>query len=367
MSDYVYEMALTMLPGIGSNSARQLMELVDSAEALFAMPKSDLKEIFKNHTKIIDAILSRSMMPEVEKELEFCQKHHIHILFMHDKAFPQRLNRSECTDAPVLLYYMGDADLNAERMVSVVGTRKCTDYGRELTRKLVEGFVDEGITVVSGLAYGIDAASHEAAVNNNMPTVGVLAHGLDLIYPSQHKNLAKKMLHSGGGLITEMRSGTKINPSLFPARNRIIAAMSDACIVVEASKTGGALITANIAHSYHRDLFAFPGRIGDKYSEGCNAIIAACKAVLLRDADDLFVNMGWERRSRNEGRQTTLFPTLQGDEKTTYQILLEHPGITVDEMRQYCDLSLSKIVTALLNLELKNLCRCLPGKIYKPM
>ncbi|MCR4827840.1 MAG: DNA-processing protein DprA [Bacteroidales bacterium] len=367
MSDYVYEMALTMLPGMGSNSARQLLELVDSAEALFAMSRSDLQHLFEKHTAIVDAILSRSMMPEVESELAFCQKHNIRVLFMHDHAYPQRLNRSECSDAPILLYYMGDADLNAERMVSVVGTRKCTEYGRELTRKLVEGFVGEGITVVSGLAYGIDAAAHEASVNNSLPTVGVLAHGLDQIYPSQHKKLAKNMLHSGGGLITEMRSGTKISPGLFPARNRIIAAMSDATIVVEASKTGGALITANIAHSYHRDLFAFPGRIGDKYSEGCNAIIAACKAVLLRDSDDIFVNMGWERRSRNEGRQTTLFPTLKGDEKTIYQILQEHPSITVDEMREYCDLSLSKIVTALLNLELKSLCQCLLGKIYKPM
>lgn len=367
MRDYAYEIALTMLPGVGCHSARQLLEITGSAENVFKMSPKDLQELFGKHREIIDAITSRSMMADVERELKFIEKNKIRVHYYTEPDYPQRLNRPGCDDSPIVLYSLGDFDMNSERVISIVGTRKATDYGRDLTFKFVEGLRGEGITVISGLALGIDSYAHQASIAYQLPTVGVLAHGLDRLYPPSNRNLAKQMLANGGGLITEMMSGTKIAPGLFPVRNRIIAAMSDATIVIEASLKGGALITANIANGYSRDLFAFPGRIGDKYSEGCNAIIASCKAMMIRNADDLMINMAWERKSQKVGKQTTLFPKLEGDEDTVFNILTEHPGISMEEIRDICDLPLPKIATALLGLELKNLCRCLPGKIYKPL
>lgn len=364
-NDYTYEIALTMVPGLGCHSARQTLDIVDSAKALFELSKKELKDIFGKHEKTIDAIANRTMFSKVEKELTFIEKNKIKVHFFTEPDYPQRLNRPGCEDAPLLVYSLGEADLNPRRAVSIVGTRKATPTGINLTQRLITGFNQENITVVSGLALGIDSASHEAALANNLPTIAVVAHGLDQIYPPQNRQLAKRIVKSNGAILTEMCSGTSITPSLFPVRNRIIAALSDATIVVEASKTGGALITANIASSYHRELFAFPGRIDDKYSEGCNAIIASCKAMLIRNADDVFLNMGWERNIKNVGTQTKLFPELKGDEKTIYNIILSHPEISMDEIRNFCDLSLPKIATALLSLELKNICQCLPGKIYK--
>ena len=365
MHDKYYDIALTMLPGIGCRSARQLLEIVPSSKDLFDMPESGLKEIFGRRVEIINAIRTHSVFAAVDKELGFIEKNRIRVLYYKDADFPQRLNLPGCVDAPVVVYTLGNADLNPQRAVSVVGTRKATPQGIELTQRLVDGFRGEGITVVSGLALGIDAASHEAALANGLPTVGVLAHGLNRLYPPQNRNLAKRMIAQGGALLTDIRTDTRITPSMFPARNRIIAGLTDATVVVEASKTGGALITANIANSYNRELFAFPGRVGDKYSEGCNAIIAACKAMLIRGADDIFANMGWERTAPSAGKQTSMFPELKNDEQVVYNILADKKEISVDEIHNYCDLTLPKIAAALLGLELKNLCRCLPGKIYK--
>lgn len=367
MHNKYYEIALTMLPGLGCRSARQLLEIVESADALFHMSTAELRHIFGKRNDIINAIRNRTVFADVDKELAFIDKNNIRVLFYKDPDFPQRLNLPGCVDSPVIIYVLGNADLNPQRAVSVVGTRKATAQGIELTKQLVDGFRGEGITVVSGLAIGIDAASHQAALDNSLPTIGVLAHGLNRLYPPQNRGLAKRMISEGGALVTEIRTDTPITPSMFPARNRIIAGLTDATIVVEASKTGGALITANIANSYNRDLFAFPGRIGDKNSEGCNAIIAACKAMLIRNADDLFVNMAWERTAKPEGTQISMFPKLKGDEQAVYDILSSHQGISVDEIHIFCDLPLPKIAAALLSLELKNLCRCLPGKIYKTL
>lgn len=363
--DYLYEIALTLLPGVGCHTARQLLDVFGSAKNVFEMGASDLKATFGTHRTIIDAIAHKTVFPDVEKELKFIEKNNINIHYFTNADYPQRLNLPGCEDAPIILYSIGTADLNAKRSVSVVGTRKATPNGVELTGRLITGFNRENITVVSGLALGIDSAAHSSALDNGLPTVAVLGHGLDTLYPPQNRNLAKRIIANGGSLITEKTSGTPLSPRLFPSRNRIIAALGDATVVVEASKSGGALITANIASSYHRELFAFPGRVDDKYSEGCNAIIASCKAMLIRNADDLFNNMGWERQVLHIGKQTTMFPELKGDEKTVYDTLLGHPEITTDEIHDLCGLPLPKIATALLSLELKNICRCLPGKIYK--
>ena len=367
MDNLFYEIALTMLPGVGCRAARELLEIVESPKALFEMDNAGLRKIFGQRPGIISAIKNRTMFSAVEREMAFVEKNRIRTLYYKDKDFPQRLNLPGCVDSPVLIYVLGDADLNPARCVSVVGTRKATPQGIELTRQLVDGLRGEGITVVSGLAVGIDAASHAAALDNKLPTVGVLAHGLNRLYPPQNRNLAKRMVVEGGALLTEKRTDANMSPRMFPARNRIIAGLSDATVVVEASKTGGALITANIASGYNRDLFAFPGRIGDKYSEGCNAIIAACKAMLIRSADDLMTDMGWERLSKPAGEQTTLFPELNREERIVYDAISRSEGVSVDEITGICDLTSPKIAAALLSLELKNLCRCLPGKIYKAL
>lgn len=364
-TDHYYEIAVTTLPGIGSQSARQLLTMVESAEALFSMSRADLKQIFGSHNEIIRAITERSTLGVVDQEMEFVRKNNIKVLYYRDADFPQRLNLPDCIDAPIVLYSLGAADYNMARSVSVVGTRRATPEGTDLTHKLVGGFKGEGITVVSGLALGIDAAAHTAALNNHLPTIAVLAHGLNMLYPPQNRQLAKQILQSGGALVTETRSSTPLHPRMFPARNRIIAGLGDATVVVEASSKGGALITANIATGYHRDLFAFPGRIGDKYSEGCNAIIASAKAMLIRGADDLFVDMGWQRTAQPAGTQTTIFPELSADEELLYKTLEAHPGVSIDQIQELVDLPTPKIAAALLNLELKNICRCLPGKIYK--
>ena len=364
-NDHTYEIALTLLPGVGCQTQRQLLDMVGSARQLFEMSRKELKTLFGTHQDIVEAITSGSVFPLVEKELKFIEKNHIRICHCGDQDYPRRLNLPGCEDCPTVLYALGGTDLNPERAVSVVGTRKATPQGIELTQRLVSGFRDEGITVFSGLALGIDAAAHAAALDNGLPTVGVLGHGLDQLYPPLNRNLARRMLAAGGALLTERMSGTALSPRLFPARNRIIAALSDATIVVEASKTGGALITANIASSYHRELFAFPGRVDDKYSEGCNAIIATCKAMLIRSADDVFNNLRWERKAAYVGRQTALFPELTKDEQLIYDLLRQNPEIGMDRIRELCGLPLPKIATCLLNLELKNICRCLPGKIYK--
>lgn len=365
MDEHFYEIALTMLPGVGCRAARNLLDIVESPKALFEMDTAGLRKLFGHRVGIINAIKNKTVFADVERELAFVEKNKIRVLFCKDKDFPQRLNLPGCVDAPVLIYVLGNADLNPTRCVSIVGTRKATPQGIELTKDLVDGLRGEGITVVSGLAVGIDTAAHCAALDNNLPTVGVLAHGLNRLYPPQNRNLAKRMVAEGGALLTEIRTDASMSPRMFPARNRIIAGLSDATVVVEASRSGGALITANIANGYNRDLFAFPGRIGDKYSEGCNAIIAACKAMLIRGADDLMADMGWERLAKTPGEQTSLFPQLNSDERTVYDAISANNGVSVDEITGICDLSSPKIAAALLSLELKNLCRCLPGKIYK--
>jgi DNA processing protein len=359
------KLALTFIPKVGCKSLRQLIDITGSAEKVFELKHNDLVQIFGNHTDIIDAIEHKTTFARAEEELAFAEKHHIKILWFTDANYPQRLNRPDCEDTPPLLYYIGDADLNAQKVVSIVGTRRATEYGKEMTRLMVKGLQQEGILVVSGLAYGIDTASHKAAREFGLPTIGVVAHGLDTLYPPQNRSLAKEMASSNGGLITEYPSRTAIHPSYFPARNRIIAALSDAVVVVEAGVKGGALITANLANGYHRDVLAFPGRVSDKYSEGCNRIISNGKATLVQDSDELFAIMGWERKSSPAARQQRLVLDLTGDQTTIYNILSAQGPMPIEEMAHFCDLPLPKIATELLGLELKGICKCLPGKVYK--
>lgn len=358
--------ALTFVSGLTCRRIRQLLEIVNTPEELYRCSRSQLSEIFGKHTSIIDAIINKTTFARAEEELRFMEKHHIRPLFYTDNDYPQRLNQPDCEDTPPLLYYLGNADLNSQRVVSIVGTRKATEYGKSLTQKLVEGLKGEGVLVVSGLAYGIDTAAHINAVSSNIPTVGVVAHGLDQLYPTQNRKLATEMARNGGGILTEYPSQTRIQTSYFPARNRIIAALADAVVVVEASETGGALITANLANGYNREVMAFPGRVGDIYSAGTNRIIHTNKASLIASANDLIELMNWERRSAPQSAiQTTLPLNMTADQTRIHRLLSDNESLPIEEIMHQLDLSMPKIATALLDMELKGICKCLPGKRYR--
>lgn len=360
----IHDIALTLTPGIGCGTARQVIDLCGSAEALFAMSHSQLAELFGSHTDIIDNIERRTAMPRAEQEMAFITQHGIRPLFFTDADFPQRLNSPETADCPALLYVLGNADLNAERTVSMVGTRRSTQYGRDNCGILVEQLLPLAPTIVSGLAYGIDTASHAAAVERGLPTVAVLGHGLDRIYPQANRRLAERIVHEGGALVTEFPSGTAINPGNFPARNRIIAALGDATVVVEASEKGGALITAALAGSYHRDVFAVPGRLSDTASRGTNNLIATNKALLLRNADDIAYQLGWPLPGK-ESRQQDLFPVLSPDEQAIVDLFHKNPTLTLDELVVLTGHSLAKVAGLVFNLEMQKTLRALPGRLYE--
>lgn len=362
----VFEIALAMTPGIGNATCRRLMELCPSAEAIFAMSHSQLVELFGDHHAIIAAIEQRDTMPRAEKELRYMEAKGIRAMFFTDEDYPQRLNREECADSPALLYVLGQADLNVERSVSVVGTRRATAHGRDATDRLVQQLKAYNTTIVSGLAYGIDTAAHTAALEHGLPTVAVLGHGLDRIYPPQNRQLASRLLSAGGALVTEYPAGTDINPGYFPARNRIIAALGDATVVVEASQKGGALITAAIAGSYHRDVFAVPGRLTDTYSAGTNNLIATNRACLLRTADDIALQLGWPVA----GQQTVIegtppSPQLAPDEERLAGLLRKNITLTLDEIVNLSGMPMPKVAAMLFNLEMNKVVRALPGRLYE--
>ena len=333
----ISQIALTFTPGLGNTSIRRLIELYPD-EDIFSLPKSELKTAFGTHQSIVDNILNKNGFPRAED--------------------PERLNRPEADDCPALLYVLGSADLNSERAVSIVGTRRATAYGRDNTDRLVRELKPYNTPIVSGLAYGIDTAAHTAALEHQLPTVAVLGHGLDQIYPAENRPLAKRILEAGGALVTEYPSGTAINPRFFPARNRIIAALSDASVVVEASEKGGALITAAIAASYQREVFALPGRITDTYSRGTNNLIASNRALLLRNADDIAFQLGWpiqgQQTSMNEIKET---PKLSSDEQKIVNILKANNHMTLDEI--------ATAVSHLFNLEMNKVVHTLPGHLYQ--
>ncbi len=363
-----YNIALNLIAGLGPKSIRQLTDICPDAEALFAMSRAQLKEVFGKHEGVINSIAGKTTLPQAEAYIAEANRYHIDILYFTDPAYPQRLNAAGCEDSPVVLYRLGQCDLNMQHSIALVGSRKATDYGKCTTSRLVEELSADKPLIVSGLAYGIDTMAHTAAVENGTPTVAVLGHGLDIIYPSQNRGLAKRIVEQGGALITEYPLHTEIKATNFPARNRIIAALADATIVVEAAERGGALITANIASSYNREVFAVPGRLDDSTSEGCNNLIVNNKAIMIRNAGDLFFQMGWKNtfdKRRHKEQQQSLFVTLNATEKAIVDLLAQNREMTMDEIGQQSGLPLPKIAATMMELELKKVIRCLPGRLYK--
>jgi DNA processing protein len=362
-SGLLYQLALTIIPNIGDIHAKALVNHFGNAEDIFKAKKKDLEVIEGVGSVRAKSIKDFNDFAIAEEEIGFIEKYKITPLFITEKHYPQRL--LNCYDSPVLLYYRGNADLNQPRILSIVGTRNNNEYGKAVCEKLVEDLADENVLIVSGLAFGIDTYAHKAALRNDMKTVGVLAHGLDRIYPSHNKSLAKEMTGQGG-LLTDFRSGTNPDKQNFPKRNRIVAGMSDAVVVVETGIKGGSLITAELGNGYNKDVFAIPGRTNDSKSEGCNYLIKTNKACLITSAGDILENMGWrEYKKTSAKKQRELFIELSEEERIIVNILQQHEQIHIDELYIKSGLSSSAAAAALLTLEMQNVIISLPGKMYK--
>jgi DNA processing protein len=358
-----YQIALTLVPNIGDIHAKALINHFGNAKAIFSSNKKELESLEGIGSIRANSIKSFNDFKRAEEEIHFLEKYRITPLFITDKNYPQRL--LNCNDSPSILYYKGNADLNSSKIIAVVGTRNNNEYGKNICEKLIEELSTEDIIIVSGLAFGIDSIAHKASIKNNIKTIGVLAHGLDRVYPSQNSSLAKQMI-TNGGLLTEFRSFTKPDRQNFPSRNRIVAGISDAVIVVETGIKGGSLITAELGNSYNKDVFAFPGRINDAKSEGCNFLIKNNKAGLITCGNDVLENMGWKKKKvPSVKKQKELFIELTDDEKIIVNLLQAQDQIHIDELYLKSKLSSSSVAQAWLMLKMQNIVTSLPGKIYK--
>jgi len=353
-----YKIAFSLMPGIKCSLAKKLFARYNSIDDIFRDSKI-LKKIAGKRREV----LPKKLLEMADKEILFMNKNNVSAYYYFDEDYPVRLK--QCEDAPLILYCKGKLNLNGERMIAVVGTRRSTEYGRHFCDSLISDMADSGgYTVVSGLAYGIDVASHRACLKNDIPTIGVLGHPLNMIYPAVHRSVAQKM-QKNGGLVSEFRTGSEIGKWTFVSRNRIIAGLSDATVVVESAARGGALITAGLANSYNRDVFALPGRINDSFSKGCNQLIRDNKAALIEDLDDLERFMSWGKKNvHKESIQKELFIKLIPEEEKIHKVLLDKK-LYIDEICALTGLPLKRVFSLLLDLEFKGLVNSLPGKVYQ--
>jgi DNA processing protein len=358
----LYDIALTQLFMVGPRTARTLIEHFGSAEAIFKENPEILRQIGNVGAYISDSGYQQEALRRAEKEIEFIVKNKIKVATFDSAEYPYRLK--QCSDAPQILYQYGDCDLNAKKFVAIIGTRNATKYGKDLTNNLVKTLAQSNpdTVIISGLAYGIDVTAHKAALEYGLPTIGIMAHGLDRIYPNAHREYASKMIKSGGAIVTEYLSKTTPDPQNFVQRNRIVAGMCDVAVVVESAIKGGSLITANIANDYNRDVMAFPGRVGDKASEGCNKLISQHKAEIITSVEDLINLMGWSASSSNAVQQT-LFNELSPEQQTIIDILKIEPQ-HINIISTHLDLSIQKTSALLTEMVFNELIDQLPGNIY---
>ncbi|MCB9185295.1 MAG: DNA-protecting protein DprA [Flavobacteriales bacterium] len=351
-----------MIPGIGDARIKKLVAYCGGAKQVFEQRKGFLEKIPNIGEKIAASVSSKDVLQRAERELDFAAEHEVSVISFLDADYPSRLKH--CTDSPVVLYKKGNGSINPERSVAVVGTRNATREGKETTERIVEELAKANVTVISGLAYGIDIAAHKASLKFNIPTIGCLAHGLDRIYPQVHSTTAEKMLETGA-LITDFPVGTKPDRENFPKRNRIVAGMADATIVIEAAAKGGALITAELANGYNRDVFAVPGRVSDQYSEGCNNLIKYLKAGLITSGSDVLRAMNWDSTEPKRAQpQTKLLVDLTDEQEKVVSVLREQ-NHTIDRLTVLSELPMSKVASILLELEFEGIVSNLPGKVYK--
>jgi DNA processing protein len=366
--EIMFRIALIQLPGIGDLFAKLLVEYFSSSKKLFGASKKEL-EVIPGIGKVLLAtlcnpVIKKNALYNAQKEIEFTEQHGISIFTYDDEFYPEKLK--ECNDGPFLLFYKGSSVINRAKIISIVGTRKSSVYGEDMTRKIVQELSALDVLIVSGLAHGIDACAHKFSLDNNTPTIGVLAHGLDKLYPYRNRELAKRMLNNGG-LLTEFRTGTNPNRENFPKRNRIVAGMADATIVIEAAKKGGALITANIAHSYGRDVFAVSGRSIDTYSLGCNKLIKANKAALIESGDDVLKAMNWVEvtNTTKPSKQLHLFEQLNTEERIILDIINKNGIANKEQIANSLNKSVQNVSALLFNLELNGVIKALPGNNYQ--
>jgi DNA processing protein len=362
---HFYAIALSMIDGIGSVNAKKLIAYVGSIEGIFKEKKKNLTKIPGIGEVSAGEIYKADSLKAAENEIAFIEKNNIHTYFYLDENYPLRLK--QCYDAPIILFEKGKSLLNEEKIISIVGTRNATDYGRDCCEKIIQKIVERkhNVLIVSGLAYGIDITAHRAALHNKLNTVAVLGHGLQTIYPAVHAGYARD-IEEQGALVTEFTTRSKMDKALFVRRNRIIAGLSDATLVIESAAKGGALITAEIANAYDREVFAIPGRLSDSYSQGCNRLIAQNKARILLSAEDLEEALSW-RKANEKPRiiQTELFNDLSEEENLILGIIRNHGETPIDLISIESQIPIHKVSAALLNLEFSGLIKCLPGKIYK--
>lgn len=363
-TDTQHQIALTLVPGVGSILIRQLVSYCGSAPDVFRSPLARLIKVPGIGEVTARAILKPGILTEAEQVIKRLEKLGATALFYTDKAYPSRLKA--LYDAPALLYFQGSGNLNVSRTIGLVGTRQATDYGRRITAEIVEAVVPYGVTIISGLAYGIDIAAHRASLANNLPTIGVMASGLDIIYPNVHQKTAGEMLVQGG-LLTESLPGTKPDAHLFPARNRIIAGLSDAVVVVEAAAKGGALITAEYANNYHREVFAVPGQLNQAFSAGCNKLIRENKAQIYTSPKDIIEALNWDQPSEHLSKKNVA-PALPVDiteeESQIVALLRQSADLHIDDLSWKTQIPMGRMASLLLNLEFRGFVRSLPGKKY---
>lgn len=359
-----HKIALGLIPGIGDINARKLVSHIGSVEGVFTESFSSLVKIPGIGTSLAKYICERSYLDSAEKEAEYVTKNDIKTFFYLDNDYPYRLR--QCDDSPVTFFYKGSADLNSLHMLSMVGTRNASARGKELCEKIVTSLAQKhpDLIIVSGLAYGIDIASHKAALANNLQTIGVLAHGFKTTYPSVHRPVATAML-SKGALVTDFLSDDLPERNNFIKRNRIIAGLTDATLVVESGTKGGALITADIANSYNREVFAVPGRPEDIWSAGCNSLIKRNRAALVENGDDIEYLLGWIPEKNNQPVQRQLFNDLNDDERIVYEQISSEGEMNIDEICRAVGMPVYKLSSLLLQMEFNGIIRCFPGNLYR--
>jgi DNA processing protein len=355
-------LALQRVEGVGDIMAKKLLTHCGSAKAVFQTKATQLAAIDGVGSFLLRSLKDKTVFEKANLELEFIKSNGINTVCFQDEKYPERLKH--CIDGPLLLFTSGKIDLKNRKIISIVGTRQVTSYGTEFCRKLIEDLAPLDPIIVSGFAYGVDILAHQLAMEHNLQTIGVVAHGLNQIYPKNHKKYVAKV-EDNGGFVTEFWSSSNPDKENFVRRNRIVAGMSEATIVIESADRGGSLITANMANDYNRDVFAVPGRVTDKYSQGCNNLIKTQKANVLTGAADLVYILNWDIQKETKPVQKQLFVTLEDDEQKVYDYLLKTGKELMDIIALRCDFPIYKISGMLLNMELKGVVRPLPGKLFE--
>ncbi|SEA18759.1 DNA processing protein [Flavobacterium gillisiae] len=360
--DLFYLLALQRVEGVGDIMAKKLLTHCGSAEAVFKTKSTQLGAIDGVGSMLLRNLKNQAVFDKANAEMEFIRSNEINVTHFQDEKYPERLKH--CIDGPLLLFTSGNINLKNRKIISIVGTRQITSYGAEFCRKLIEDLAPLDPVIVSGFAYGVDIVVHQLAMEHNLQTIGVVAHGLNQIYPKTHKKYVAKV-EQNGGFMTEFWSSSNPDKENFVRRNRIVAGMSEATIVIESADRGGSLITANMANDYNRDVFAVPGRVTDKYSQGCNNLIKTQKANVLTSAADLVYILNWDIQKESKPVQKQLFVTLEDDEQKVYDYLLKTGKEVMDIIALRCDFPIYRISGMLLNMELKGVVRPLPGKLFE--